>query len=72
MCLTDQQIGRQDLLDNLIFKLLNNLAPEESNLKWDIELIGEVRDYIRTVLVDNLKLMTEMEFYPYIVDEFHG
>jgi len=45
---------------------MNDLVPESSNLNWDIELIGEIRDSVETVLVDKLKLMTEMEFYPYI------
>jgi hypothetical protein len=71
LSLSDKQIQRQDFVDNLTFDLINNLSPQASDIKWDIELIGEIRDSIGIALVDELKLMTEMEFYPYIVDDFH-
>jgi len=36
--------------------------------EWNIEHIAQVREAVRIVLVDELKLMTEMEFYPYLED----
>ena len=66
MSLTDRQINRQDFVDNSIFKLMHELAPESSVLQWDIEIIGQIRDSVEDILVERLKLMTEMEFYAYV------
>jgi len=66
MCLTDEQLRRQDFVDNRIFELLRHLGPESIKLEWDIELIGQIRDSIEDILVERLKLMSEMEFYPYL------
>lgn len=65
VCLSDEQIRRQDFVDNSIFEILGRLAPESIGIKWDIELIGEIRDILEDVIVDRLNLMTDMEFYPY-------
>ncbi len=65
MCLTDEQLKRQDFVDNRIFELLSKLSPEPAKPEWDIELIGQIRDSVEDILVDRLKLMSEMEFYPY-------
>jgi len=40
----------------------------QSGTDWDMERIASVRDAVQTVLVDELELMTEMEFYPYLED----
>ena len=64
--LTDKQIERQDYVDNQIFQLLNDLNPLGKELKWDIEIIGDVREQIRVWLVDTLDITDEMKFYPYI------
>ncbi len=71
--LTDAQIERQDMVDNLCHQLLNELAAASGVahhgpdlIEWDIEHIGEVRDTIQGIIVDKLHLMTEMEFYPYL------
>ena len=65
MSLTEQQIERQDFVDNAIFNLINELIPSNKEMEWDIELIGEVRDAILTKLVEK-GLCSEQEFYPYI------
>ncbi len=64
--LTQKQINRQDLVDGAIFELLEQLAPNGAQLQWNIEHIGAVRDAVLNVLVDNCKVMSEMDFYPYI------
>lgn len=61
--LIKQQIKRQDFVDNEIFELIYRLVPS-TKIKWDIEMIGAIRDIIREQIVDN-KLMNEMQFYPY-------
>jgi hypothetical protein len=33
---------------------------------WDIESIGKIRDAAKKVIVDDLGLMTEQEFYPFL------
>ena len=66
MELTDeQQIERQDFVDNRIFALLNELSPNGKSLDWNIEAIGRVRDAVAQVFKENL-LFCEQDFYPYI------
>jgi hypothetical protein len=65
MELTDQQISRQDFVDNAIHDLINELIPSDNEMEWDIEVIGEVRDVIQAMLVGR-GICTEQEFYPYI------
>ena len=65
MELTDQQISRQDFVDNAIYDLINELIPSDKEMEWDIEVIGEVRDVIQAMLVGR-GICTEQEFYPYI------
>jgi hypothetical protein len=68
--LTQQQIDRQDFVDNNILEFLNSMQPEKrGTIEHDIELVGKVRDAIQEVLVDDLHMCTEMEFYPYIETE---
>jgi len=62
---TQAETERQDIVDNLIYQLLTDLAPWGAEIDWDMEYIAEVRDVIQEILVDELGLMTEMQFYPY-------
>jgi len=62
---TGAETDRQDIVDNLIYQLLTDLAPWGTEIDWDTEYIAEVRDVIQEILVDELGLMTEMQFYPY-------
>ena len=64
--LTQQQIDRQDFIDNQIFDLFNNLLPPQKQIKWNIELIGNIRDVFKQEIVDRLKIADENTFYPYI------
>ena len=64
--LTRLEIQRQDFVDGRIFELMQEFAPEGADLQWDIESIANVREAIRYELVIRRKLMTEMDFYPYI------
>lgn len=64
--MTDEQIRRQDLVDNAIFQLIRDINPISKDLSWDIEMIGEIRDNVRRWLVERLKICDEMSFYPYI------
>jgi hypothetical protein len=61
--LNDDQIARQDHVDNAIHALLEELAGKE--MAWDISLAGAVRDVISQEFHDR-GIMTEMEFYPYM------
>ena len=66
------QLDRQDIVDNACFALLNDLYDKTNRLhyidsiEWDIELISKVREAVQEVLVNDLHLMTEMQFYPYV------
>jgi len=61
--LTDEQLERQDFVDNAIFSLIQQLNPTSKVIDWDIEMIGNVRDAIVKELKNKLKI-TEFEIYP--------
>jgi len=42
--LTSEQIKRQDSVDNAIYHLIQELNPTADEIRWDIEMIGDVRD----------------------------
>lgn len=62
---TQAETERHDIVDNLIYQLLTDLAPWGSEIDWDIEYISRIRDVAQDIIVDELKLTTEMKFYPY-------
>jgi len=64
--LNDEQIKRQDIVDNAVFQLIQDINPSSKELSWDIEMIGEIRDNIRQWIVERLGICDEMSFYPYI------
>ena len=67
--LTDEQIARQDEVDNMINELIHNIVPgKEFDLPWDMEMIGDIRDVIQNWVVRK-RLCTEYEFYPWIIEE---
>ena len=66
--LTDKQIERQDFVDNAIFSLIQELNSIDKEIRWDIEMIGEVRDIVREWMVERLKITDEQNFYPYLED----
>ena len=65
MELTEQQIERQDFVDNAISELINKVIPSDKKLEWDIKAIGEIRDAIQAQLVER-GICSEQEFYPYL------
>lgn len=64
--LTDEEIARQDYVDNEIQRLIEALSPTKESIDWNIEMIGDVRDAIQDWIVDKLKLSSEQNFYPFI------
>ena len=68
--LTDEQIARQDFVDNAIYYILGELFTDvqphnqQGRIHWDIESIGKVRDAIFSVL-EPLGV-NGMDFYPYL------
>ncbi len=62
--LSDEQLKRQDFVDNGIFDLVKRLIPSKREIEWDIEMIGDIRDTIQHWLVDRYKMVDELEFYP--------
>ena len=61
---TEDQIKRQDFVDNQIYDLVKRLTPSERKIQWDIELIADIRDTIQHCLVDRYRIVDEFEFYP--------
>lgn len=70
--LTLAQIKRHDKVDNAIHTLIEDLAGGDldggTELEWDIEHISTVREAVQGVICGKLKIMTKMEFYPYIAE----
>jgi uncharacterized membrane-anchored protein YhcB (DUF1043 family) len=61
---TEDQIKRQDFVDNEIYNLINRLNPSKREIEWNIEMIAEIRDTIQHWLVDRYQIVDEIEFYP--------
>ena len=61
---TEDQIKRQDFVDNQIYDLVNRLNPSRREIEWNIEMIGDIRDTIQHWLVNKYKIVEEVEFYP--------
>jgi hypothetical protein len=61
---TEDQIKRQDFVDNEIFALVKRLIPPTREIEWNIEMIADIRDTIQHWLVDRYRLVDEIEFYP--------
>ena len=64
--LTEEQIKRQDSVDNAIYQLIREINPVDKEIAWDIEMIGEVRDVVMEWMVERLKITGEQNFYPYL------
>lgn len=52
-------------MDNEVFELIQRLIPS-AKIKWNIEMIGNVRESIRARLINERKLVSEIRFYPFI------
>lgn len=68
--LTKEQLRRQDYVDNVIYRSLVDLLKDITNddIKWDIDLIGEIRDkYYDTIsFYTRYYNISEDDFYPYM------
>jgi hypothetical protein len=49
--LSEDQIKRQDFVDNQIYNLVKRFAPSTNKIEWDIEMIADIRDTIQHWLV---------------------
>ena len=67
--LTKKELERQDFVDNSIFELIAKLNPTNTELTWDIEMIGEIRDDILKWLELKINTLKEYDFYPYLENE---
>jgi len=57
----DEVMDRQDFVDGEIYRLLESLAGKE--LKWDIEVIGYIRDILEGYF-ERSQIMMPEDFYP--------
>lgn len=64
--LTDEQIKRQDFVDNAVYHMIREVNPTGKMIAWNIEMIGDVRDVIRQWLVERMNITSEQSFYPYL------
>jgi len=61
--MTDEQLKRQDFVDNAIFSLVQATNPTSRTISWDIEMIGNIRDVLVHELEKRLGI-SEFEIYP--------
>lgn len=66
--LSGVDLQRQDFVDTSVFSLIESLAPGNSGVEWDIEMIESVRDLISHWLVVRKQICTSESFYPYAED----
>ena len=66
--LTEEQIRRQDLVDNAIYQLIQIVSPDDKNIEWDLSMIGDVRDVISEWIVEIMKITDEQTFYSFLDD----
>lgn len=64
--LNENQLKRQDFVDNAIYELVCTINPSLQEIDWNIEFIGEIRDVLCHWLVERHAITDEMTFYPYI------
>lgn len=62
--LTPRQMEQLDEVDNACHQLLCTLAGQE--VEWDMAHIGEIADVFEDIICNELGLMTDMEFRPYV------
>jgi hypothetical protein len=63
---TKLELEKMDIVDNACYDLIVGFCPNGlEDVDWNIEHISKIREALQEVLVDDMKLMTEMEFYPY-------
>ena len=61
--MTDEQLKRQDFVDNAVFSLIQEINPTKGTISWDIEMIGSIRDALVYELEKKLGI-SEFEIYP--------
>jgi len=61
--MNDEQVKRQDFVDNAIFELIQRINPTGRQISWNIEMIGNIRDSIISELQNKLGI-SEFEIYP--------
>jgi len=61
--MTDEQLRRQDLVDNAVFCLIQKTNLTNKRIDWDIEMIGNIRDALVHELEKKFGI-NEFEIYP--------
>lgn len=64
-CATKACEDRQDYVDACCFNLISELA-NGTQTEWDINLITKIRMAVQQVICEDLELMSELDFYPWI------
>ncbi|HLM62015.1 MAG TPA: hypothetical protein VK308_14510 [Pyrinomonadaceae bacterium] len=80
--LSNEQIARQEFVDNAIFQLVNELVPthykkntnddSDHSLIWNIQWISELRETVQEIIIEHLDIREpeqedfEKDFYPFL------
>ena len=62
------KLNQQDLVDSEIWNLIVNLYPARDDIKYDGNIVNQVRSVLINYYVNVLKVCTEEDFYPYITE----
>ena len=60
--------NQQDLVDSEIWNLIVNLYPARDDIKYDGNIVNQIRSVLMQYYVEELKVCTEEDFYPYITE----
>jgi len=64
------KLNQQDLVDSEIWDLIINLHPNltDFDLQYDGNIVNKIRVVLLNYYVNDLKVCTEEDFYPYITE----
>jgi hypothetical protein len=66
-----EKIRKQDFVDNVINDMIHTLNPTKKFIKWNIKVISDIRSILNKYYVEELRLCTDEDFYPYIKDRIN-
>lgn len=68
--LTDEQLRRQDWVDNAIQEMLEKINPTSREIPHDIEMLGAIRDIVEQWFIwYGFITIDSQEFYPFIEED---
>ena len=60
------KINQHNFVNDEIWDLIVNLYPARDDIKFDVNIVNQIRIVLTKYYVEELKICTEEDFYPYI------